>query len=32
MGVESGAIHLRAETGSIRWRRLSLQGIFMLAA
>ena len=30
-GVESGAISLPVETGSIRWPRLSLQDLFLLA-
>jgi len=30
-GVESGAISLPAETGSIRWPSLSLQDIFLPA-
>jgi len=31
-GVESGAISLPAETGSIRWPSLSLQDIFLPAS
>ena len=31
-GVESGAVKLPAETGSVRWPSLSLQDIFLPAS